>query len=100
MSVTDLAISKNIENLLHEHMILLAHFTILYPLVAHIKITLVLVNASLVVKSPLLDDTNHHIVLLLNHVLIAIEVDQTQSLKTTPTIITNPLLISLNNQLH
>ena len=100
MSVTDLAISKNIENLLHEHMILLAHITILYPLVAHIKITLVLVNASLVVKSPLLDDTNHHIVLLLNLVLIAIEVYQTQNLKITPTIITNPLLISLNNQLH
>ena len=100
MSVTDLAISKNIENLLHEHMILLAHITILYPLVGHVKITLVLVNASLVVKSPLLGDTHHHIVLLLNHVLIAIEVDQTQCLKTTPTIITNPLLISLNNQLH
>ena len=77
MIVTNLAIVNFIEKLLHEHIMLLAHKTSIHPLLAHIKFTLVLANASLVIKTPLLDSKNHHIVLLLNHVLIFFERDHT-----------------------
>ena len=100
MIATDFAVTSMMKNLLHEHIILLAHITFLHPLVAHLSVTLVLANAHLAATTPLLDDINQHIVLLLNHVLSAIEVDHTLILKATLTIIISPLLISLNNPLH
>ena len=45
MIVTDLAMTNIIENLLHEHIILLAPNTIQHPLVSHINLTLGLMNA-------------------------------------------------------
>ena len=90
--------TNNIGNLLQEHIILLAHITVLHPPAAKINITIVLVNAPLVGITPRSDDINPYIVLLLNHALIAIEVDHTQMVKDTLTITTIPLLICLNNQ--
>ena len=50
MIVSDLAFINFIENLPHEHIILLAHTTILYPLVTHYNLTLVHAKAPLVKK--------------------------------------------------
>ena len=47
--VTDLTMTINIENLLHEQIILPAQITILNPFVAHINITLVLTSAPLII---------------------------------------------------
>ena len=90
---------KIIENLFYEHIIVLAHTTTQHPLVAQNKLTRILTNAPLVVKTPLLNALNYHI-LLQNHVMIAIEVDLTLFQKTTQTTYTNPLLTSLNDPLH
>ena len=49
MIVTDLTMTINIENFLHEQIILPAQITILNPFVAHINITLVLTSAPLVI---------------------------------------------------
>ena len=85
MIFIDPALTNITENLLHEHFTLPAHIIILHPLVAHIIISLVLVNAPLVTKNSLSDYINHHIVPLLNHEGIAIEVDLTLTQTTTKT---------------
>ena len=101
MIVTDVAGTNTIKNLLHEHICLLpSHITILHLLIVRLNITLVLVNADPAITTPLSNDINPYIVLLLNHVLIAIEIDHTAILKTTQSIIINLLLTSLRNQLH
>ena len=56
--VIDLIIINIITNLLHEHIFLLAHISILYPLLAPIRITLVLANAPIVIITPFSDDIN------------------------------------------
>ena len=93
MIAPDLAMINIIGNLPHNHIILLAHITYPYPLIAPINFTLVLVNAPLVLITPFSDYTNHYIVILLTHVLMVIEVDHTQHQEATPTNNTNPLLI-------
>ena len=67
-----------------------------HPLEVHIYI-LVRVNALLATLTPLSVDIHLHIVLLLNHVLIAAEVDHTLTQKTTQIFNVNLLLILLNN---
>ena len=84
MIVIDLAMINDIENLLREHIIFLAHTIIQHPLVEHIIFTLVLANAPLVIITHLLDAINPILnVLLRNHVLIATEVDLILIQKTT-----------------
>ena len=90
MIVTDLAIIKVIENLLQEHTVIHAQIIYQYPLIVQINFTLV--NAPLVITTPLLDAIYHHIVLLLNHVLIAIDVDLTPIHSPTQALTTNLLL--------
>ena len=100
MIVPDLTMANNIETIFHELIILLVHIAILHPHIAHSNITIVLANAPLIITTPLLDDINRHIVLLLSHVLIAIKIDHTPILTVTLTVIINPLLISLNNPIQ
>ena len=72
---------------------------ILQPrLVVHINLTFVLGNAPLAIKTPLLDDINHPIALLVNHLLIDIETDLTRTHEFIQIPITNLLSIALNNQ--
>ena len=97
MIVTDFAMISTAKNLLHEHIIILVHITILNSLVDKINLCLVLAIAPLVTKTPLLDAINQNMGLLLNHVLIVIEVNHTQIQKTTLRISTNPLLTLLNS---
>ena len=61
---------KFIDNLLEEQIFFLARTIIQQCLVVHINLTLVLANAPLVITTPLLDAIIHHIVHLLNHVII------------------------------
>ena len=56
--------------------------------------------APLATTIPLLDNINHHIVLLLSHAMVAIAIDHTLILKATLTILINPLLVLLNNPIH
>ena len=80
MTVIDRAMINIIQNLLHEHITLVAHFITPTFLVVLFDIILVLVNAPLVIITFVLDVITYHIVHPLNHVLIPIEVDYTQTL--------------------
>ena len=73
----------NITIILHiNHILLHAHIIILIPLVVHLNFTLVLVNVPQNLKPLPLTDTILLIVLLLNHVMIAIVVDLIQTRTT------------------
>ena len=100
MIVTDLAMTNNLKNPLQDHFILLAPYIIQHSLVAHISLTLVLGNVLLVTTTHHLDAINHHIVLLLNHVMTATAVALTLIQNHFQIIKTNPLLTSLNNPRH
>ena len=68
------------------------HFIIPPLLVVHPNI--ILVNANLVIKTPLLNDTTTLLTVLhLNHVMIASVLDRIQTQKTTLIFNVNPLLI-------
>ena len=96
--VIGLDITNIITDLLLNHIILLHVHTIILPLlVVHPNI---LVNAPLVIITPLLSDITLLTVLLVNHVTIATVVDRTQTQKTTIIFNTNPLLILLNHLHH
>ena len=77
MTVIYLVMINTEKYLLQNRFILLAPIIILPPLVVHIDIILVLANALLAIIIPFSEDINPHIVLLLNHVLVTIEVDHT-----------------------
>ena len=82
----------NITITLHiNHILLHAHIIVLIPLVVHLSITLVLVNVLQILTPLPSTDTILLIVLLLNHVMIAIVVDfiQTRTTILKPNI--NPL---------
>ena len=99
MIVTDLALTNIIYNLLQDRSILLIQTIIQHPLVALINLTLVLANAFPVITTPLLDAINHHIVLLLNHVMTATAV-VTSNQNHTQITNTNPMLDLVSNPLH
>ena len=84
---------------LHDHFTILAPITIQHHLVVHINLNFVLVNASLAIITPPLYAINHHTVLLLNYVLIAIEIDLALTQEITQILNIFLLSIFLNNQL-
>ena len=90
MILTEFAMINIIEDLLQKHNILLAQTFFQHPLVAHQTLTLVLTKAPLVIITPLPDALNNHIVLLLNQVLIAIEINLTVIQYSTQTTNTKP----------
>ena len=82
----------NITITLHINLILLdAHIIILIPLVVHLNITLVLVNVPQILTPLPSTDIILLIVLLLNHVMIAIVVDLIQARTTILKPNINPL---------
>ena len=98
-TVIDLDMTNIITKTPTNHILLLhVQIIILPPLVVHLKVTLVLVNVSQVIITPLLNDTTLLTALILNHVTIAIVVDQFQIQRTTLNFNINPLLILLTHQ--
>ena len=80
-------------------LLLYVQIVIILLLLVHPNFILVLMNAPLVIITPLLNDTTLLTALLLNHVMIAIVVDHIQTQKTTLIFNINPLLI-LHTHLH
>ena len=100
MIVIDLGMTNIITNLLPNHIFLPRVPAIILPhLAVHPNFILVLANAPLAIITPLLNKITLLTVLLLNHVMIAIVVDHTQTQNNTLHFKINPLL-TLLNRLH
>ena len=99
MIVIDLVMINIIKTPPHVHYTLLALLIIQPHIVVYINLTLVLVNALLLIRIPLLDPINHHVVLLLNHSQIAIEVDLILTQGIIRILNTKLLWTLLNSQL-